>query len=217
MSFRLVLLLLLSSIVVPVAQAQVDAHLTTSRQEGSFIVNYYGARPDGTLCPPSVNALAISIDDGHTIRGLHNLGFAKDIDQAMSAVFAGACRVAFEGKINIGMHHGTNGTITPTSAQAIPTAPAYEGLFSVQYEPIICRVAPCPPGAYAIMDDAGNRLGRVDALLIEGPTGKAVVRGEQLDWESDIGTIWLDGSTLAEMLYFEAGETRARISLKPVI
>ena len=217
MSYRLVLPLLLSLIAVPVALAQVDPHLTTSRQEGSFIVNYYGARPDGALCPPSVNALAISVDDGRTIRGLHSLGFAENTDQAIAAVFTGACRVAFDGQLKVGMHHGTNATITPTSAQAIPTAPAYEGLFSVQYEPIICRVAPCPPGAYAIMDDAGNRLKRVDALLIEGPTGKAVIRGEHLDWESDIGTIWLDDSTRAEMLYFEAGESRARISLKPVI
>lgn len=217
MSCRLVLPLLLSLIVVPIALAQVDPHLTTSRQEGNFVVNYYGARPDGTPCPPSVNALAISIDDGHTIRGLHSLGFARETDQAIAAVFAGACRVAFGGQVKVGMHHGTNATITPTSAQVIPTAPAYEGLFSVQYEPIICRVAPCPPGAYAIMDDAGNRLGRVDALLIDGPTGKTIARGEHLDWDSDIGMIWLDDSTLAEMLHFEAGESRARISLKPVI
>lgn len=217
MGGRLVIVLLSLLLIAPSALAQGDPRLSKYEKDGDFTVNYYGTRRDGTVCPPSANALMITLSDGETIVGLHGLGFAEGTDPAVAAAFEGTCRVSFAGHVAVATHHGTNASIAPVSANANAVEPVYEGMFSVQYQPIMCLVAPCPAGAYAILDGKGKQIGQVDAVLVEGPAGSRISRGQYLDWESEIGAIWIDDSKLAEMLQFQAGETRARIRLKPVI
>lgn len=214
MSSRFVLSLLLSAMAVPGAFAQGDPHMSTSEKDGSFVVNFHGVQRDGTVCPPSANALTTTINDGERIRGLTSLGVTGDTDPTVAAMFEGSCRVAFDGHLWVGIHHGTNARVTPRTAEAVEILPVHEGLFSVDYNPVICIMAPCNDGRYAITDEAGQLLAHVDAILVEGPAGSTIYRDRELDWESDIGTIWLDNTTLPEMQQFEIGEIRARIQLE---
>src|SRR4051812_8256024 len=120
---RFALSLLFSAMAVPGAFAQGDPHMSISEQDGSFVVNYYGVQRDGTVCPPSANALSITINDGERIRGLTSLGVTDDTDPTVAAKFEGSCRVTFDGHLWVGIHHGTNARATPRAAEAVEVLP----------------------------------------------------------------------------------------------
>ncbi|MDB5538110.1 MAG: hypothetical protein JWQ65_2985 [Devosia sp.] len=197
-----------------------DPHMTGYDQSGSFTVNFYGTRPDGTLCPPSVNALSITISDEQTITGLHLLSVDKQTDPALAALFdGGACRISFDGEASIRIHHGTAAYIAPTAARAEGGAPRLTGRIKITYIPIMCLVPPCPPGNYMLADDTGQLLGQVDAILIDDAESgdKTILRGRYPDWSRAEASVWFDDTTRAEMLQFEEGERRARIHLTHII
>lgn len=194
-----------------------DPYMTASTREGHFTLLRYGLQPDGTQCPPSVNALNQAIDDGTKVMGMHAITFDKDTDPAIAARFDGACRVGFDGKLTVAVHLARTATIAPTSAQPEVVTPNYQGELVVQYNPVMCLVAPCPPGTYEIYDAAHTLLGQVDALLIDdvaaSPSVKTVSRNSYLTWTKGAGAVWIDTNTRAEMYQFNEGERRARIHL----
>lgn len=194
-----------------------DPYMSVSTKEGHFTLLRYGPQPDGAQCPPSVNALTQAIDDGTKVMGMHAITFDPETDPAIVARFAGACRVGFDGKLRVSIHLATQANITPTSATPDAVSPAYQGDFVVQYNPVMCLVAPCPPGTYEIYDAAHTLLGQVDAVLIDDvaatPPVKSVSRSTYLTWTRGAGAVWFDNDTRAEMYQFNAGEHRARIHL----
>lgn len=77
------------------------------------------------------------------------------------------------------------------------SSPDYEGKFTLQYQPIMCIVAPCPPGDYFIVVDNAI-FARVSAVVIETAEGGADgedYAGRSIDRSSIEGALWLDAQS----------------------
>lgn len=193
------------------ALAQGDPHMSIGKLVGDFTLHYYGTLENGSQCPPSPNMLTHAIEHHGQLTYVHSVGLNRSTDPAIAALFAKGsyCTLDFSGEVVLRMHHGTAAVILPDSVGGrqpdssadTDAEPDFSGKFSISYQPIMCLVPPCPPGAYEIVDETGNPIARVGALLIETQDGSVMeVAGRYLDFEAAEGSIYLsNGGTLARL------------------
>lgn len=196
------------------AIAEGDPHMSVGKLVGDFTLHYYGTLQDGSQCPPSPNLLTYAIEEHGQFTYVHSVGLNSSTDPAMATLFAKGsyCRLDFSGEVVLRMHHGTAAVVLPDSVSGrqpdsssdTDGEPDFSGKFSISYQPIMCLVPPCPPGAYEIVDEAGNAIARVGALLIETQDGSVMeVAGSYLDFESAEGRIRLDNGGMVARVRIE--------------
>jgi hypothetical protein len=197
-----------------------DPHMSRYGEHGTFILRRFGQQEDGTLCPPTPFALHTAIESTDRFTLVHSVVLNPDTDPAIAEQFEGDdCTIRFVGDAVFSTHHGTQAVIRPESAEMSGNAPDYSGPLTIRYVTVACFVPPCPQGVYTLLDANDAVIGQVDALVIaEGSEAPARVwRGEFLPFELVEAEVWIDGSTLAEGNYLNAGETRARLQIEHII
>lgn len=74
-------------------------------------------------------------------------------------------------------------------AQEVRYAPDHSGRMSVDYRPVMCVVAPCPPGNYVIEGEGFSEQAR--NLIVENDGVISHHTGSYLDFTTFIGGIWM--------------------------
>ncbi|TFF27175.1 hypothetical protein E3C22_01465 [Jiella endophytica] len=190
------------------ARAEGDPHLTVATYSGDFVLHAFGALKDGTPCPPSTNSLAFAFDHEGTVIYAHFVTLSPSADPVFAKAFAKGsfCAIEFSGQVTIRTHHGSQATILPDSVGEVQGSVAlqrsdradHSGRLTIEYHPIMCFRAPCPPGVYGIADAAGRRIARVGAIAVTDAAGRHWrLAGRYPDFRIIEGRLWIgpDGKT----------------------
>ncbi|MBO0906337.1 hypothetical protein [Jiella sonneratiae] len=190
------------------AQDGGDPRMTVVELSGDFVLHASGPLVDGTACPPSGLRLPYWIDHSGETLPVHAITLPAAADPDFVPVFRRGtfCSVEFSGEVTIRTHDGSQATIRPESVgevRGVVTAqrsgPAdHSGRLTIEYHPIMCVRAPCPPGAYSIVDGSGRLVARAATIVVDLVAGRRFrLSGRYPVFRTVEGRLWIepDGKT----------------------